>query len=464
MDFIHSDFLLETDRASELYHTYAKDQPIIDYHCHLNPADLAANKRYKNLHEIWLAGDHYKWRAMRLNGEDEECCTGKADPYDKFRAYARTVPYTVRNPLYHWTHLELKRYFNIDTLLNEDTASEIWDQANAALADENLSTWGILKRFKVEMIGTTDDPTDTLEHHQSLVGSQCPATVLPSFRPDKAYSLANGASWNSWVDQLESVSSIDCSTLNGLQEALLQRIDHFASLGCVASDHGIAACPEVIASEAEAASIFSSARNGNQLSSDQADAFTGFLLTWLGQCYHEKNWVMQLHLGAIRNVNRALHASSGSDLGCDSIDDVAQIIGLSTVLGELSHRKKLPKVILYNLDPSKNYPFATMCGNFFETGVPGKIQFGSGWWFLDQLEGMTLQLNALSNLGLLSRFIGMLTDSRSLMSYPRHEYFRRILCNILGNDMERGQIPSTLPIGNTIAAISYNNAKNYFNL
>lgn len=463
MSYIHDDFLLNTPAAKELYHSYAASQPILDYHCHLEPKDLASNRRFEDLFSIWLAGDHYKWRAMRLNGEPEEFCTGKADPYEKFLAFARTVPHTLRNPLYHWTHIELKRYFGIDELLNAKSAPAIWEAANAKLATDDLSAWGILKQFKVEMIGTTDDPTDDLKLHEQIAGSECPAKVLPSFRPDKAFAVNTGTVWNGWVDKLAAVSGIECGSFDSFLSALQQRIETFSARGCVASDHGIASCPTVIATDAEAKAIFDAARGGKEVTLAQADAFTGYLLVWLGQRYAEQGWAMQMHLGAIRNVNGAIFNSYGADAGCDSIDDIAQIRGLATILGALSSLNALPKTILYNLDPAKNYAFATMCGNFFEGGVPGKVQFGSGWWFLDQLEGMTMQMNALSNLGLLSRFIGMLTDSRSFMSYPRHEYFRRLLCRILGGEVEEGVIPGDMEqLGDMVANISYGNAQQYF--
>ena len=470
MEFINDNFLLESVTARELYQKHAQDQPIIDYHCHLCPTDLAENRRFSNLYDLWLANDHYKWRAMRLNGEPEELCSGDADPYDKFMAYARTVPYTLRNPIFHWTHLELKRYFGIDTLLNEATAPEIWEKANAALEHKDHSTWGILERHKVTMIGTTDDPTDDLSAHQKLAQSACPTRVLPSFRPDSAYALGDLQTWNKWTDRLAAASGIECANLANFKQALLQRIKHFKDLGCVASDHGLSHCPRKIASDSEATRIFENARRGQEDSNeysidpDHIEAFTGHLLCWLGEQYKKNAWVMQLHLGAIRNVNRSIYNSYGADAGCDSIDDTPQIKGLAVLLGELSACDQLPKTILYNLDPAKNYPFASMCGNFFETNEPAKIQFGSGWWFLDQIEGMTKQINALSNLGLLSKFIGMLTDSRSLMSYPRHEYFRRILCNILGNEIERGYLPSEMDFGALVSGVCYKNAKNYFNL
>lgn len=465
MSFITDDFLLSTPTASELYHGHAADQPIIDYHCHLIPEELAINRKFETLFDIWLAGDHYKWRAMRLNGESESFCTGDADPYDKFLAFARTVPKTIRNPLYHWSHLELKRYFGIDTLLNEASAPAIWEQANEQLQSEGLSAWGILKAQKVEVIGTTDDPSDDLSHHLAAKKSECPAVVLPSFRPDRAFGVDNAKVWNQWVDSLEQVSGKSCGDFDSFLSALKQRVEFFSEVGCVASDHGLESCPRSICTETEARNIFDEARSGNSANAAEAESFTGFLLCWLGEQYHKQGWAMQLHLGAIRNVNIGMFEQLGADIGCDSIHDVSQIQGLSLVLGELSRRNALPNTILYNLDPAKNYAFATMCGNFFEEGVKGKIQFGSGWWFLDQLEGMTMQINALSSLGLLSNFIGMLTDSRSFMSYPRHEYFRRLLCRIIGQDVADGQIPNDMDLlGTMVSDISYHNAKRYFSI
>jgi len=463
MSFIHDDFLLNTSTARALYHDFSRDQPIIDYHCHLSPEELATNRQFETLFDIWLAGDHYKWRAMRLNGEAERFCTGDADPYEKFLAFARTVPKTIRNPLYHWSHLELKRYFGIDTLLNESLASEIWEQANEQLAADSLSAWGILQTNQVEVIGTTDDPTDDLAHHLAVRDSGCPAQVLPSFRPDQAFGVHDASRWNAWVDQLEQVSGHSCASLTEFLAALEQRIDFFNQVGCAASDHGLERCPHSICNESEAQVIFDKARQEKSASEEEKDGFMGFLLCWLGEHYHARKWVMQFHLGAIRNVNTGMFEQIGADIGCDSIHDVDQIQGLGLILGELSRRQKLPRTVLYNLDPAKNYAFATMCGNFFEEGIQGKIQFGSGWWFLDQLEGMTMQMNALSSLGLLSNFIGMLTDSRSFMSYPRHEYFRRLLCRIIGQDVQDGLIPENMELlGPLVSDVSYHNAKRYF--
>ena len=461
--FIHDHFLLQTETARELYHGYAANEPIFDYHCHLSPKDLAENRRFSNLCEIWLAGDHYKWRAMRLNGMDERYCTGDANPYEKFLAFAETVPYTLRNPLYHWTHLELARYFGIHELLDANSAPSIWERANAQLQGDDLTTWGILKRMNVAFIGTTDDPTDTLEYHAQLQHSECPATVAPTFRPDKALAIDNTATWNAWVDQLQSVTgdSIDC--LSDLKSALVQRMDFFDAMGCRASDHGLTHCPTHIASDSDAERTFVHARQGRTPDPQVAEGFAGNLLAFLGEGYAARNWVMQLHLGAARNNNAHLFETLGADIGCDSINDERQISGLTCLLGELSLRQQLPHTILYNLNPAQNYPFATMCGNFFEAGVKHKIQFGSGWWFLDQWEGMTWQLNALSSLGLLAHFVGMLTDSRSLMSYPRHEYFRRLLCNLLGEDIKKGVIPGQMEhVGSIVRNIAYRNAQSFF--
>ncbi|MBN1404410.1 MAG: glucuronate isomerase [Opitutales bacterium] len=461
--FIHDDFLLNSSAARELYHGHAEGRPIIDYHCHLSPKDLADNRRFTNLTEIWLEGDHYKWRAMRANGEPEALCSGKGAPYEKFLAFARTVPQTLRNPLHHWAHMELARYFGISELLDEKSAPAVWENANAQLASEGMDSWGILKKFNVVMIGTTDDPTDDLAHHARLAKSACPAKVLPSFRPDKAFALGDIAEWNAWTDKLEAASNKGCVTLADFLAALDSRIDHFIAHGCVVTDHGLFNCPEQIAGESEAAAIFAAARAGRPVSAAQVEAFAGHVLAFLGERYAEKGLVMQLHLGAFRNVNTGMMNSYGPDAGCDSVGDYRQGPGLVKILGELSARGKLPKTILYNLNPADNYLFACMCGNFFEEACPGKMQYGSGWWFLDQMDGMRAQIDTLSRLGLLSRFVGMLTDSRSMMSYCRHEYFRRILCNMLGEDVEKGLVPPDMAaLGAMVENISHRNADAYF--
>jgi len=463
MAFIHPDFLLSSPEASELYHRYAKDEPIFDYHCHLSPKDLAENRKFKNLYEICLEGDHYKWRAMRLHGMGEQFCTGNATPYEKFEAFAETLPHTLRNPLFHWTHLELQRYFGIDEMLTPATAPEIWENANAQLQTDDLSTWGILKNRKVKFIGTTDDPADSLEHHIALKDSECPATVAPTFRPDNAFGIDQLDSWKGWLGRLSESAGVEVDSMATLKDAFAKRVDFFDSVGCRASDHGLNRCPLRIAGDAEAASTFEKAISGQTITFDEKEGYIGNLLAYLGELYAQKGWVMQLHLGAIRQVNVGLFQKVGADIGCDSIGDEPQIQPLAQLLGELSLREALPKTILYNLNPADNYAFATMCGNFFEEGVPGKVQYGSGWWFLDQADGMKWQINALSQLGLLSHFVGMLTDSRSMMSYPRHEYFRRILCNMLGDDMRAGKLPNdTSFIGEMVKKISFSNAQQYF--
>ncbi len=465
-EFIHPDFLLETDVARQLYHDFAAARPIVDYHCHLSPADLATNRRFENLFDIWLAGDHYKWRLMRAHGEPEACCTGSAEPYEKFLAFARTVPATLRNPMYHWTHLELVRYFGITELLSPKTAPRIWAQANEILRQPGFSAWSILEKFRVRLIGTTDDPTDDLAHHRALSASACPARVVPSFRPDRAFQTHEAARWNAWTDALAMRANREIGSLGDLLAALEHRLDAFAAAGCVASDHGLERCPEAIATEGEAEAAFRRVRGGQNLDLATTDAFTGYLLAWLGGQYAARGWAMQLHLGATRNNHRGLYARLGPDIGCDSIGDLPQVAGLRCLLGELSARGTLPKTILYNLNPAANYAFATMAGNFSAEGSPGHLQFGSGWWFLDQLEGMTWQLNALSSLGMLRHFVGMLTDSRSFMSYPRHEYFRRLLCNLLGQDLAVGKLPVALlpEIGQLVSDVCFGNAARYFGL
>ncbi len=465
MPFIHDDFLLSTDTARRLFHEHAIHPPIYDYHCHLPPADLAADRSFDNLFDIWLAGDHYKWRAMRTNGVDERFCTGDADPYDKFLAWARTVPHTLRNPLYHWTHLELKRYFDIDVLLNENTAAEVWDAANARLNDMTVGT--IMDTFNVALIGTTDDPTDTLAHHRDLAKrNTLPNTaVYPAFRPDKAYQTADLKVWNTYVDKLEDVSGIKCHKLDGFLDALRQRHAFFHDAGSRLSDHGLTHLPVATCSEKSAKDIFKQARDGKKLTDKQRDKLTVYLMLFFGELDHAAGWTKQLHLGAMRNNNAWAFQNIGPDSGFDSIGDYPQGEGLSHYLGTLAGRQQLPKTILYNLNPADNYLFATMIGNYQDGQTAGKIQFGSGWWFLDQLEAMTWQINALSNLGLLTRFVGMLTDSRSFLSYPRHEYFRRLLCELLGKDVEAGLLPDdTDELGQVVENICFNNARDYFGM
>ncbi|MEM6802527.1 MAG: glucuronate isomerase [Bacteroidota bacterium] len=461
--FISDNFLLRTKTAQKLYHEVAAEQPIIDYHCHLPPEDIASNKQFRNLYEIWLAGDHYKWRAMRSNGVSEEFCTGGASDYDKFVAWAETVPATLRNPLYHWTHLELKRYFGIDTLLNKDTARDIWDEANEKLASEEFRVWGLLEKSKVEVICTTDDPTDTLEHHQQILKSEFKGKVLPTFRPDPVLAVKDPVAFNAYLKKLEERSGIQCHSLPGLLGALKGRHDFFHNSGGRLSDHGLTYCPAGKGDEEKANRAFSQLLSGDIPSDEEGEELCFFLMVKFGEWDSEKSWTKQLHLGAMRNNNTRLFKSLGRDIGCDSIGDYSQGERLSRYLDALDIQDRLPRTVIYNLNPADNYLMGTMIGNFQDGSIAGKMQFGSGWWFLDQKEAMEWQINALSNLGLLSRFVGMLTDSRSFLSYTRHEYFRRILCNLIGNDVENGEIPNDMDLlGGLIEDVCYRNAKGFF--
>ena len=462
MPFIHEDFLLSTKMARKLYHQYAEAEPIFDYHCHLSPRDIATNRRFNNLFEIWLAGDHYKWRAMRANGVAERFCTGDAGPFEKFKAWAATVPHTLRNPLYHWTHLELKRYFGITDLLDEKTAGKIWRQANEKLTMPELTAQGILKKFKVKVVCTTDDPADNLELHRAFASQGHPAKMFPAFRPDRALTVNQPASFNRWVEQLAAAANIDINSFGAFESALQKRHDFFHSQGCRLSDHGLTHCFEDFCSEKVAAGIFDKAREGVPVTPQEHGQFASFLMVFFGQLDAKRGWTKQLHLGAMRNLNSRGFKQLGPDTGFDAIGDFPQCSALAAYLDRLDRENSLPKTIIYNLNPADNYAFAAMIGNFQDGTVPGKIQFGSGWWFLDQQQGMEWQLNALSNLGLLSRFIGMITDSRSFMSYPRHEYFRRTLCNLVGRDMENGALPNDEKlVGPMIRNLCYANARNY---
>jgi glucuronate isomerase len=463
--FIHEDFLLETRAARRLYHEFAATEPILDYHCHLPPADVARNRRFANLFEIALEGDHYKWRAMRANGIPESHCTGNASPYEKFLAFARTVPNTLRNPLYHWTHLELKRYFGIDTLLDENTAPKIWARTEELLKKDDLSAHGILKKFRVKAVCTTDDPTDELEHHQAISGSKLATKVLPTFRPDKALRVDQPALWRAWTKRLSEVSGIKITTFAHFLKALRARHDYFHAMGGRLSDHGLNHLFVEEPSLAKAAKIFTAAKAGRAAKPTDAAIFGATLMHFFGQLDAEKGWTKQVHLGARRANSSRAFGALGPDTGFDSIGDWNQLDGLGNFLDRLDKEGSLPKMVLYNLNPSDNYGFATMAGNFNDGSVAGKIQFGSGWWFLDQKEAMEWQMNALSNCGLLPRFIGMLTDSRSFMSYPRHEYFRRTLCNLIGADMERGLLPGSYPlVGGMVRRICYQNASDFLGL
>ena len=463
--FIHDDFLLTTPAARRLYHEYAAPAPILDYHNHLPPQDIANNRRFANLFEIWLEGDHYKWRAMRANGVAERFCTGEADPYDKFMAWADTVPRTLRNPLFHWSHLELKRHFGFDTLLNAETGPEIWEQAQAALASPDLSAPAILRKFNVVALCTTDDPADELNFHTTIAASDPATKVYPTFRPDAAFGVDQAESFNAWVDRLAAITDIHISNLDHFTAALRQRHDAFHALGGRLSDHGLSHCFAEPCDEGTAAAIFNSARVGVAATPDEQSQFASFMMDFFAVLDAEKGWTKQLHLGPRRNNNTKKLQEVGRDTGFDSIGDWPQVAALGAYLDRLEQAGTLPKLVVYNNNPADNYAIATMLGNFQDGIIPGKMQFGSGWWHLDQKEGIEWQLNTLSNVGLLSRFVGMLTDSRSFMSFPRHEYFRRVLCNLLGREMEQGELPNDEAlIGDLVRDVCFENAKAYLDL
>lgn len=464
--FISEDFLLKSDAAKQLYHDYARDMPIIDYHCHLPPDQIAEDRQFENLTQIWLYGDHYKWRAMRTNGVAEVYCTGDADDYEKFEKWAETVPYTMRNPLYHWTHLELLRYFDIDILLNKDTAREIFDECSAKLKRPEYSVRNLLRKMKVQVVCTTDDPADSLAYHKQIQESGFEIKVLPTFRPDKAMLLIDNATdYQAYVEQLCQVAGVTYQgSYEDLFQALQNRHDYFAQMGGKLSDHGLEHIYATNFDTSLAASVSGRVLKGEAINSFERDTYLSTLLYQLAVMDHAKGWTQQFHIGALRNNNKRLLSQLGPDTGWDSIGDFSQAKALSTFLNELDSTNQLAKTILYNLNPADNEVIATMVGNYNDGTIPGKVQFGSGWWFLDQKDGMEKQMNALSNMGLLSRFVGMLTDSRSFLSYPRHEYFRRILCNLIGQDITTGELPNDINwLGKMTQDISYNNAKNYFN-
>jgi glucuronate isomerase len=461
--FIHPGFLLHSATARRLYDQYAANEPIIDYHSHLPPKDIAENRRFANLFEIWLEGDHYKWRAMRANGVDERYVTGDADPYEKFLAWAATVPRCLRNPLYHWTHLELSRYFGIDELLDETTAPSIWKRANEQLASEELRTHGILRRFDVKALCTTDDPAEPLTWHEQVRASSLTTGVYPTFRPDRALDVHSPQVFNPWVDKLGALSGVDVVRFPDFLDALKARHQAFHDAGGRLSDHGLSVCFADPCTEAQATAAFDKARAGGANSPEDARAFASYMMVFFGQLDAEKGWTKQLHLGALRNVNTRALQTLGRDGGFDSIGDWPQAEALGAYLDRLNQQGALPKVIVYNVNPSDNYTLATMIGNFQDGSIAGRIQFGSAWWFVDQKEGIEWQMNALSNAGLLAHFVGMLTDSRSFMSYPRHEYFRRVLCNMLGQEIERGELPDDDALaGRLVRDVSFGNAKRYF--
>ncbi|MHB0946464.1 MAG: glucuronate isomerase [Sedimentisphaerales bacterium] len=463
--FMTEDFLLQTETARKLYHEYAARMPIFDYHCHLPPAQIAGDKRFENLTQIWLYGDHYKWRAMRTNGIDERYITGNASDWEKFQKWAQTVPYTLRNPLYHWTHLELQRYFGISKFLAPDTAKDIYDKCGEMLRTPEFSVRGLMRKMNVKIVCTTDDPVDSLEHHKKIKSDGFEIKVLPTFRPDKGMAIENVAVFNQWVDALEKSSGINVKNYKTYIDAIRSRHNFFHSAGCRISDHGLETAYAEDYTESEITVIFDKLRSGKQATNEETLKFKSAMMLELALMDYEKGWTQQLHFGALRNNNTRLMKTLGADTGFDSIGDFEIARQLAKFLDRLDTDNKLPKTILYNLNPRDNELMATMCGNFQDGSVPGKMQFGSGWWFLDQKDGMEKQINALSNLGLLSRFIGMLTDSRSFLSYPRHEYFRRILCNLLGKDVENDQLPSDIKLlGTMVENICFNNAQNYFGM
>lgn len=462
--FLDEDFLLQTATAKVLYHSYAKQMPIIDYHNHLIPEQIAEDKQFDNLTQIWLYGDHYKWRAMRTFGIDEYYITGAATDWEKFQKWAETVPYTIKNPLYHWTHLELQRYFNVYDLLSPATAKKIWDECNAKLQTKEYSVLGLLRKMNVKTLCTTDDPLDDLAFHQQIKAKVSDLVVLPAFRPDKAMNADDVHVLNQYIDKLAAIIGQPIYSYQAYLSALKSRHDYFAANGASVSDHGLEQIYAEDYTEEEIAHIFLKIRKGEQLTAEENLKFKSAMLFTFALWDQEKGWVQQYHLGAIRNNNNRLLSELGPDTGFDSIGDFSQARALSKFLNKLDANNKLAKTILYNLNPADNELMATMIGNFQDGTVAGKVQWGSGWWFLDQKDGMTKQLNALSNMGLLSQFVGMLTDSRSFLSFPRHEYFRRILCDLLGTDIENGEIPNDLElVGQIIQDICYNNAKNYFN-
>ncbi|MCM2677176.1 glucuronate isomerase [Alkalicoccobacillus plakortidis] len=462
--FIHDDFLLTNEPAKRLYHEYAKDQPILDYHCHVSPHEIAGDRRYNNIAEVWLHGDHYKWRGMRALGIDESYITGEKSDKDKFLKWASAVPHTIGNPLYHWTHLELKRYFGVDELLNEQSAERIWTQANERLQDADMSTRGIINQSNVNVICTTDDPIDSLESHKKLAAENgdFKTNVYPAFRPDKVLAVKTDT-FIGYVEKLAAASDLDIRTYSDLLKALEKRADVFHEAGCRLSDHGIETIPFKEVTQAEAEAVFEKALNGSSITPEEELSYQAYTMQFLGRLYHKLDWTMQLHLGAARNNNTRMFNQLGADTGFDSMGDAPMAQSLNGFLNELERTDELPKSIIYTVNPIYNEVIASAIGNFQSSGARGKIQFGSGWWFNDQKDGMIKQLKDLSNIGLLSTFVGMLTDSRSFLSYTRHEYFRRVLCDLVGSWIAAGEAPDDYEwIGAMIENICYNNAERYF--
>jgi glucuronate isomerase len=461
--FLDDNFLLNNKTAQTLYHGFAKSMPIIDYHNHLPPHQIANDINFENLTQVWLYGDHYKWRAMRTNGINEKYCTGNATDFEKFQQWAATVPYTLRNPLYHWTHLELQRYFNINTILNAGTAKKIYDEATALLQTKEYSVRGLLAKMNVKTLCTTDDPIDNLEHHKKIAADGCPIKVLPAYRPDKAMNVDGAATFNAYVNKVEAAANVSVSNYADYLKALKNRHNFFAATGASVSDHGLEQVYAEDYTQAAINTIFDKIRSGKELGYPENLKFKSAMLMEFAKWDHEKGWVQQFHLGALRNNNARMLLQLGPDTGWDSIGDFSQAKALSRFLNKLDTTNQLAKTIVYNLNPADNELMATMVGNYNDGSSAGKVQYGSGWWFLDQKDGIIKQMNALSNMGLLSKFVGMLTDSRSFLSFPRHEYFRRLLCNMFGEEMENGELPNDMEwTGKVIQDICYNNAKQYF--
>jgi glucuronate isomerase len=463
--FMDENFLLSNDTAVELFHSYAKEMPIIDYHCHLNPKEIFENKRFKNITEAWLYGDHYKWRAMRSNGIEEKYITGDASDYDRFTAWARTLPMAIGNPLYHWAHLELQRFFGIYEPLSEKTADAIWEKANELLSGEGFGARDLITKSNVKLICTTDDPTDSLEYHIKIKDiSGFETKVLPTFRPDSGVEV-NKDGFAAWVKKLGDACGEEISSLDEFLQAMESRVRFFHSVGCGLADHGLTSVTYAEASKEEIAGIFAKGLSGEKVSSLEESKYRTFTFHFLGKLYCELGWTMQIHMGATRNNNTKMFKKLGADAGFDSVNDEQISVPLSRLLDSLEVEDSLPKTILYNLNPKDNYVLGTMLGNFQGSEAPGKIQFGSGWWFLDNKDGMVNQMTALANLGILGRFIGMLTDSRSFLSYPRHEYFRRIMCNLIGEWVENGEYPKDMEkLAEIVKGISYNNAREYLGI
>ncbi len=465
MSFINNDFLLHSDMARRLYHGYAASEPILDFHSHLPASEIAEDRHFHNLAELWLEGDHYKWRLMRANGIDERYCTGDAPPYEKFQAWTRTVRTTLRNPLYHWTHLELQRYFEIDDLLNERTAKSIWDRANAKIAAADFSVRAILRKFRVRIVCTSDDPCDDLSAHRKINAGQNDFRVFPTFRPDKALQVHRVAQFNAWVNRLERASNMEIRSFAAFLDALKQRHDLFHSCGARVSDHGLPYCYAEPCTGSEAEAIFTKARAGAAASLQKSERFASYLMLFFGQLDAARGWTKQLHIGALRDVRSRKLAELGSDTGFDCMGDFPQVEKFCRYLDLLDRENALPKIVVYNVNPADTYALASAIGSFQDGPIRGKIQIGSAWWFLDQKDGIESQLNALSNTGLLATFVGMVTDSRSFLSFPRHEYFRRILCNLFGRDAERGELPNDEQLlGEVVRNICYANAKDYLGL